>query len=116
MVYQLGCQRVIIQFHYKFQRNKLTTLIRMQNRMMFYNTTGYMSYVLNSNMLTTSQKNKILNTLEWECECRGTDATGIAYNLSGRMKIYKRPLPAHKLRLRIPNNVQVVMEHTHMTT
>ena len=58
--------------------------------------------------LTTRQKNKILNTLAKECEVRGTDATGIAYNFAGRMRIYKRPLPAHKMRLHIPNGVNVV--------
>ena len=66
--------------------------------------------------LTTRQKNKILNALARECEVRGTDATGIAYNFGGRMRIYKRPLPAHKMRLHIPNGVNVVMGHTRMTT
>ena len=66
--------------------------------------------------LTTKQKNRILNTLARECEVRGTDATGIAYNFAGRMRIYKRPLPAHKMRLHIPNGVNVVMGHTRMTT
>lgn len=66
--------------------------------------------------LTTRQKNTILNTLARECEVRGTDATGIAYNFAGRMRIYKRPLPAHKLWLHIPSGVNVVMGHTRMTT
>ncbi|MBS6641865.1 MAG: class II glutamine amidotransferase [Clostridiaceae bacterium] len=66
--------------------------------------------------LTARQKNRILNTLARECEVRGTDATGIAYNFGGRMQIYKRPLPAHKLWLHVPNGVNVVMGHTRMTT
>ena len=66
--------------------------------------------------LMTRQKNKILNTLARECEVRGTDATGIAYNFAGRMRIYKRPLPAHKMHLHIPSGVNVVMGHTRMTT
>ena len=66
--------------------------------------------------LTTRQKNKILNTLARECEVRGTDATGIAYNIAGRMQIYKRPLPAHKMHLHIPSYANVVMGHTRMTT
>ena len=32
--------------------------------------------------LSTHTKNKILNTLARECQVRGTDATGIAYNLT----------------------------------
>ena len=66
--------------------------------------------------LTARQKNRILNTLARECEVRGTDATGIAYNFSGRLQIHKRPLPAHKLWLHVPNGVNVVMGHTRMTT
>ena len=68
------------------------------------------------NVRSAKQRNRILNTLARECECRGTDATGIAYNFGGRMRIYKRPLPAHKLKLRLPNGVNVVMGHTRMTT
>ena len=66
--------------------------------------------------LTAKQKNRILNTLARECEVRGTNATGIAYNFAGRMRIYKRPLPAHKMHLHIPSYVNVVMGHTRMTT
>ena len=66
--------------------------------------------------LTAKQKNRILNTLARECEVRGTDATGIAYNFGGRMQIYKRPLPAHKLWLHVPNGIHVVMGHTRMAT
>ena len=68
------------------------------------------------NKLTTRDKNRIVNTLARECEVRGTDATGIAYHFGGRLRIFKRPLPARKLRLRVPNNVNVIMGHTRMTT
>lgn len=68
------------------------------------------------NKITTREKNRILNTLARECEVRGTDATGIAYHFGGRLRIFKRPLPARKLRLRVPNNVNVIMGHTRMTT
>ena len=43
--------------------------------------------------LSTHTKNKILNTLARECQVRGTDATGIAYNFNDRLRIYKGPLP-----------------------
>lgn len=67
-------------------------------------------------VLATKEKNRILNTLARECEVRGTDATGIAYHFGGRLRIFKRPLPAHKLRLRVPPQVNVIMGHTRMTT
>lgn len=66
--------------------------------------------------LTTRAKEKILRVLSKECEVRGTDATGFAYNHDGHIAIYKRPLPAHKMRLHIPDGVNVVMGHTRMAT
>lgn len=68
------------------------------------------------NKLTTRDKNRIVNTLARECEVRGTDATGIAYHFGGRLRIFKRPLAAHKLRLHMPSGVNMIMGHTRMTT
>ncbi|MDD3570371.1 MAG: class II glutamine amidotransferase [Lachnospiraceae bacterium] len=65
---------------------------------------------------TPRQKNRVLAVLAKECEARGTDATGIAYNLNGGMKIIKAPLPAHAMRFRIPPQAMVIMGHTRMTT
>lgn len=69
-----------------------------------------------NNALTAKKKNKILNTLATVCECRGTDATGIAYNVDGKLKIYKRPVSAHKLNICVPDSVKTIMGHTRMTT
>ena len=69
-----------------------------------------------NNVLKAHKKNKILNTLATVCECRGTDATGIAYNVDGKLKIYKRPVPAHKLNICVPDSVKTIMGHTRMTT
>ena len=66
--------------------------------------------------LSTHTKNKILNTLARECQVRGTDATGIAYNFNDRLRIYKRPIPARKMKIHIPHGINVVMGHTRMTT
>ena len=66
--------------------------------------------------LTTKQLNKMVATLSKACEERGTDATGIAYNIPEKLCIYKRALPAHKMRFRIPAGVHAVMGHTRMTT
>jgi len=68
------------------------------------------------NVLTPCAKNKILTILSRECEVRGTDATGIAYNYRNRIHIYKRPVAARKMRFHIPNGVNVVMGHTRMAT
>ena len=66
--------------------------------------------------LSQKQMNRILTVLSTACEDRGTDATGIAYNDNGHLRIYKRPKAAHKMRFNIPQNVHVVMGHTRMTT
>ena len=50
------------------------------------------------NSLTGKQKSRLLSVLATECEARGTDATGIAYNSGGKLRIYKRPLPGHKMK------------------
>lgn len=47
---------------------------------------------------------------------RGTDTTGIAYNYGGKLRIYKRPLPTHKMKFRVPHGVNVILGHTRMTT
>ena len=66
--------------------------------------------------LSRKEKTKILSVLSVACEERGTDATGIAYNTGGSLKVYKRPLPAHLLWFRIFEDTNVVMGHTRMTT
>lgn len=66
--------------------------------------------------LTVPQKSKILSVLSEECEARGTDASGVAYNDSKKLRIYKKAVPAHKLKLDIPDEAAVVMGHTRMTT
>lgn len=62
------------------------------------------------------EKNRIIAILSKECEVRGTDATGIAYNAYGKLNVFKRPLPAHKIHYKIPAEASVIMGHTRMTT
>ena len=67
-------------------------------------------------VLTGRQKSRLIACLARESEARGTDAAGIAYNSRGRLCIYKRPGPAHRLRFHIPEDARVVMGHTRLTT
>jgi len=62
------------------------------------------------------QKNIIMAVLSMESETRGIDATGISYVHDNRLQIYKRPIPAHKMRYNVPEKVKVIMGHTRMTT
>ena len=65
---------------------------------------------------TAKEKNRLIKILSTECEARGTNATGIAFNTESGLHISKRPVSAHKMWYRIPNDVKVVMGHTRMTT
>ncbi|MBQ7084362.1 MAG: class II glutamine amidotransferase [Anaerotignum sp.] len=66
--------------------------------------------------LSYVQKNHLIRKLSVACEKRGTDATGIAYNINGHMEIHKKPLPAHSFHKKIPYGVNVVLGHTRLTT
>jgi glucosamine 6-phosphate synthetase-like amidotransferase/phosphosugar isomerase protein len=69
-----------------------------------------------NNIFSSKEKNLILSVLSTECEARGVDATGIAYNIKDKLCIYKKALPAHKLRYAVPSNVHYIMGHTRMAT
>lgn len=74
---------------------------------------GFVDY---AGSLSVKQKGRLIRELAIAAEARGTDATGVAYNTSRGLQIYKRPLAAHRLHLRIPAEARAVMGHTRMTT
>lgn len=59
---------------------------------------------------------RLTQALANAAEERGTDASGIAYVKDGKVTIFKRPKPAHKIRFNISNGTKAVMGHTRMTT
>ncbi len=61
-------------------------------------------------------KRKLTQALANAAEERGTDAAGISYINNGKVVIYKRPKPAHKLHFNPPEGTSAVMGHTRMTT
>lgn len=69
-----------------------------------------------ANVFTAKEKNRIIAVLSRECEVRGTDATGIAFNTDSGLHIFKRPVAAHMLWYKIPERARVIMGHTRMTT
>ena len=74
---------------------------------------GFVDY---GHKLTRKERLRLLTSLSVASEERGTDATGIAYNVDGRQCIFKRPLPAHLMWYRLPASSPTVMGHTRMTT
>ena len=59
---------------------------------------------------------KLIHYLSVAAEVRGTDATGISYVNHGEMVTFKKPKPAHKVKLYFPKKTKAVIGHTRMTT
>ena len=59
---------------------------------------------------------KLTQALANAAEERGTDASGISYIKDGRVTIFKRPKPAHKIRFNAPDDTTAIMGHTRLTT
>lgn len=74
---------------------------------------GWLDY---KGIVPDRMKRKLTQALGNAAEERGTDAAGISYINEGKVVIYKRPKPAHKLHFNPPEGVRVVMGHTRMTT
>lgn len=59
---------------------------------------------------------KLTQALANAAEERGTDAAGISYIRDGKVVIYKRPKPAHKIHFNAPDGTTAIMGHTRLTT
>ena len=66
--------------------------------------------------LSGAEKSRIISILAVASEARGTDATGYACNSGQKLIIEKHPLPAHRMKFRIPDDASIIMGHTRMTT
>ena len=58
---------------------------------------------------------RLTQNLANAAEERGTDAAGISYVKDGKVSIYKRPKPAHKIHFAAPD-VSAIMGHTRFAT
>lgn len=67
-------------------------------------------------VFTAAQRECFMNVLATECELRGTDATGFAFNSGGKLQIYKRPVAAHEISLKLSENANIILGHTRMAT
>lgn len=59
---------------------------------------------------------KLTQALANAAEERGTDAAGISYIKDGKVTIFKRPKPAHRIHFNAPENTTAIMGHTRMAT
>lgn len=67
-------------------------------------------------VFTAEQRECIMNVLAVESEIRGTDATGFAFNSGGKLRIFKRPLAAHEITLKLDEDANIILGHTRMAT
>ena len=74
---------------------------------------GWLDY---QGIIPDRMKRKLTQALANAAEERGTDAAGISYINDGKVVIFKRPKPAHKLHFNPPEGTMAVMGHTRMTT
>lgn len=74
---------------------------------------GYLDY---KGIVGNSVLKRLIKALSVEAEVRGTDATGISYVKNGKIVTFKKPKPAHKVKLYFPKETRAVVGHTRMTT
>ena len=74
---------------------------------------GFLDY---KGKISNAVLKKLIHTLSVAAEVRGTDATGIAYVRDGSIITYKKPKPAHKVKLFFPRDTRAVIGHTRFTT
>jgi len=59
---------------------------------------------------------KLTQALANAAEEGGTDAAGISYVKDGRVIVFKRPEPAHKIHFNVPDGTKAVMGHDRLAT
>lgn len=74
---------------------------------------GYLDY---KGKVSNAILKNLIQNLSIAAEVRGTDATGISYVNHGKVVIFKKAKPAHKVKLYFPRNTRAVVGHTRMTT
>ena len=74
---------------------------------------GFLDY---KGVLSNATLKKLINALAVNAEVRGTDATGISYVNDRKLVTFKKPKPAHKVKLYFPAGTRAVIGHTRFTT
>lgn len=74
---------------------------------------GFLNY---RNKVSNAVLKKLIKALSVCAEVRGTDATGVSYVKDGEIVTFKKPAPAHRVKLYFPTGTKAVIGHTRMTT
>ena len=74
---------------------------------------GFINY---GKILSKKKLKKHVRNLSISSELRGTDASGVAYVRNGKIVIYKKPQPSHKVNFYFPSDITILTGHTRMAT
>ena len=74
---------------------------------------GFINY---GKMLSQKELKKLVRRLSVASECRGRDASGVAYVRNGKVIIYKKPQPSCEVNFYFPPDITILTGHTRMAT
>ena len=74
---------------------------------------GFLNY---GKKISYKKLKNLVKELSIACEVRGTDATGISYVKDGKIKVFKKPKPAHKINIYFSKDTTALIGHTRYTT
>jgi glucosamine 6-phosphate synthetase-like amidotransferase/phosphosugar isomerase protein len=77
---------------------------------------GLFGYVDYGHVISARQINDLIDALATESAARGTDATGIAYIVDGKLEIEKEAKSAYEITFRVPRGTRAVIGHTRHST
>ena len=74
---------------------------------------GFVNY---GKVLSQKELKKLVRRLSVASECRGRDASGVAYVRNGKVIIYKKPQPSCEVNFYFPPDITILTGHTRMAT
>ena len=74
---------------------------------------GFVNY---GKILSQKELKKLVRRLSVASECRGRDASGVAYVRNGKVIIYKKPQPSCEVNFYFPPDITILTGHTRMAT
>ena len=74
---------------------------------------GFINY---GKILSQKELKKLVRRLSVVSECRGRDASGVAYVRNGKVIIYKKPQPSCEVNFYFPPDITILTGHTRMAT
>ena len=74
---------------------------------------GFINY---GKVLNQKELKRLVRCLSVASECRGRDASGVAYVRNGKIIVYKKPQPASEVNFYFPSDITILTGHTRFAT